>query len=177
MASPLNQLVGQSLTWVPTATFRNSFSLVAPDNTTLATLDMSGWRSKATAEVPEGSLFIQPDGWSSRKFVIQAGENGPLVARYQGRWMGSGGTLVLADGREVAWSKMNFWGNQKAWTDPASDSPYVQFSNNSFSRKASVTLYPEAAALPDLSLLVVIGLYNILIERRNAAAASTAASS
>ncbi|GCE07053.1 hypothetical protein [Dictyobacter aurantiacus] len=176
MVSPLNQLVGQSLTWVPTATFRSSFSLVAPDNTTLATLDMSGWRSKASATVPEGSLFIQPQGWSTRNIAVYAFENGPLLATYQGKWFGTSGQLSFPDDRALLWHKVNFWGNQKAWTDPASDSPYVQFSSNGFSRKASVTLYPEAAALPDLSLLVVMGLYNILIERRNEAAASAATS-
>jgi len=174
MTLSLNQLVGQPLTWIPTATFKTRYSLVTADNTTLAALDMSSWRSKATAEVPEGSLFIQPEGWSSRKFAIYAFENGPLIARYEGKWTGTKGKLILPDGREFLWSKTNFWGNQKAWTDPSSESPYVQLSKGGFSRKVDVALHPQAAALPELSLLVVMGLYNILIEERKAAAAAAA---
>ena len=41
MTSSLSYLVGQTLTWVPTAAFKARYDLIAPDNTTLATLDMS----------------------------------------------------------------------------------------------------------------------------------------
>jgi hypothetical protein len=47
MTSSLSYLVGQPLTWVPTAAFKARYDLIAPDNTTLATLDMSSWTSKA----------------------------------------------------------------------------------------------------------------------------------
>src|SRR5690242_15540883 len=133
MAIPLNQLIGQPLTWIPTATFKTRYSLVTADNMTLATLDMSSWRSKATAEIPEGSLFIRAEGWSGRKVAIHAFENGPLIARYEGKWTGTSGKLSLPDGREFQWSKTSFWGTQKAWIDPPSSSPYVQRSIGSFS--------------------------------------------
>lgn len=177
MTSSLSYLVGQQLTWVPTATFKARFNLVAPDNTTLGTLDMSSWTSKATALVPDGTLFMQKEGWSSRKIAIYAAEGGPLVATYLRKWSGTSGQLSFFDGRAFKWSRINFWGTQKAWTDPTGNFAYVQFSSGGFSRKTTVMIDPQAAEIPELSLLVALGFYNILIERRDAAAASSAATS
>jgi hypothetical protein len=176
MTSSLSVLVGQSLTWTPTATFKERYDLIAPDKTTLATLDMNSWTSKANARVPEGTLFIHKEGWSGLKVAVYAVEQGPLIATYQCKWTGTRGQLSFPDGREFTWSKINFWGTQKAWTDAASNTPYVQLSTGSFSRKSTAVIHPQAAEIPELSLLLVLGLYNILVERSSAAAASTSAS-
>ena len=176
MTSSLSTFIGQTLTWVPTAALKARYDLITPDNTTLATLDMSSWTSKANALVPEGTLFLHKEGWSGLKVAVYASEQGPLIATYQRKWSGTSGQLVFSDGREFRWSKINFWGTQKAWTDPASTGVYVQFSTGGFSRKSSVVIYPQAADIPELSLLLVLGLYNILIERRDTAAASAATS-
>ena len=177
MTSPLNTLVGQTLTWVPTAAFKTRYDLIAPDNTALATLDMSSWTSKASALVPEGTLFMHKEGLSGLKVAVYADEQGPLVATYQRKWAGTSGQLLFPDGREFRWGKINFWGTQKGWTDPSGTTSYVQFSVNGFSRKNSVIIYPQAAHIPELSLLLVLGLYNILLERRDTAAALSAVTS
>jgi hypothetical protein len=161
---------------VPTAAFKASYALVTPDNTTLATLDMSNWTAKANAHVPEGTLFIQKEGWSGRNIVLSFGEQGPFLATYQRKWTGTSGQLLFPDGREFKWNKINFWGSQKAWTDPTGNTVYLQFSVGSFSRQSTVVIYPQAAAIPELSLLLVLGHYNILLERRDAAATSAAIS-
>jgi hypothetical protein len=176
MASSLSYLIGQPLIWVPTATFKTRYDLIAPDNTTLATLDMSNWTSRAHATVPEGTLFMQKESWTGLKVAISLGEQGPQFATYQRKWTGTSGQLVFPDGRAFHWGKVNFWGTQKAWTDPTGNMIYVQFSVGSFSRKSNVDIRPQAAEIPELSLLLVLGLYNILVERRNSAAAASAAS-
>ncbi|MBV9712879.1 MAG: hypothetical protein JO011_18415 [Ktedonobacteraceae bacterium] len=175
MTSSLQYLIGQELTWIPTASFKTRFDLIAPGNSTLATLDMSNWSTKANATVPEGTLFMQKENWSGLKVAITPGEQGPLIATYQRKWSGTSGQLLFPDGREFKWTKLNFWGTQKAWTDPAGNTSYVQFSTGSFSRKVNAVINPQAAAIPELSLLLVFGLYNILVERRAAAAAAGAA--
>lgn len=176
MASSLRYLIGQELTWIPTATFKARYDLIAPDNTTLATLDMSNWTSKANATVPEGTLFMHKEGWTGSKVTISTVEQGPLIATYQRKWTGTSGQLLFPDGREFKWGKVNFWGTQKAWTDPSGTTAYVQLSGNGFSRKSTVMIYPQAAEIPELSLLLVLGLYNILIEKRDADAASASSS-
>ena len=101
MTSSLQYLIGQELTWVPTATFQSRYDLVALDTTPLATLDMSNWTSKASATVPEGTLFIQKETWSGLKIAISLGEQGPLLATYQRKWTGTSGQLLFPDGREL----------------------------------------------------------------------------
>lgn len=176
MTTSLSYLVGQTLTWVPTTAFKARYELIAPDHTTLATLDMSNWTSKATALVPEGTLFMHREDWSGLKVAIHSVEQGPLIATYQRKWTGTSGQLAFPDGREFKWGNVNFWGTQKAWTDPTGTTTYVQFSSGGFSRKSSVEIYPQAAEIPELSLLLVLGLYNILIERRDMAVATSATS-
>ena len=173
MTSSLGSLVGQTLTWVPTAALKDRYDLIAPDKTTLATLDMRSWTSKANALVPEGTLFMHQEGWFGQKVAISSDEHGPLLATYQGKWFGASGQLVFPDGREFRWGKVNFWGTQQAWTDPINNTAYVQLSVGSFSRKSTVVIHSQAAEIPELSLLLVLGLYNILIEKRNAAAAAS----
>jgi len=166
MASPLRSFVGQTLTWVPTATFRTRYDLIAPDNTILAALDMSSWSSKAHATTPEGTLFLRKESWTGLKIAIYADEQGPLLATYQRNWTGASGQLAFPYGRLFQWSKVNFWGTQRAWTDPTTNSVYVQFSTGAFSRRSTVTIYPQTAELPELSILVVLGLYDIIVKKR-----------
>ncbi len=175
MTSSLSYLIGQELTWVPTAAFKARYDLITPDNRPLATLDMSNWTSKANAYVPEGTLFMHKESWSGLKIAISLGEQGPLIANYQRKWTGTSGQLLFPDGREFKWGKVNFWGTQKAWTDLTNTTVYMQFSKRGFSRKSTVVINPAAEAIPELSLLLVLGLYNIIVEERDAAAASSAA--
>jgi hypothetical protein len=175
MASSLSYLAGQELTWIPTATFKSRYDLIGPDSRVLATLDMSNWTSKAHATVPEGTLFLRKENWTGSKIGVYASEQGPLLATYQRNWTGTSGQLLFLDGRSFKWGRINFWGTQKAWTDPTGITPYVQLSVRGFSRKSTVLIHPQATDIPDLSLLVVLGLYNIITERRNAEAASSAA--
>ena len=177
MVTSLSDRIGQTLIWMPTATFKDRYDLIAPDGATLATLDMSSWTSKAHAAVPEGSLFLHKEGWTGLKVAIYAVEQGPLIATYQGKWTGTGGQLIFPDGHAFKWSKTNFWGTQKAWTDSTGNITYVQHATRSFSRKSTAVISPQAAAIPELSLLLVLGLYNILIEKRKAAANSASTSS
>ena len=176
MASSLSNLVGQELTWVPTALFKSRYDLTAPDGRILATVDMSNWNSKAHATVSEENFFIRKENWLGLKIGIYAAEQGPLIAIYQRKWTGTSGQLIFLNGRSFQWSRINFWGTQKAWTDLTSNTSYVQLSMKGFSRKSNVLIHPPATNMPELPLLVVLGLYNIIVERRVAAAARSSAS-
>jgi len=172
MNSPLSAFLGQQLIWARTATFKDRYALVTADGQVLATLDMSSWTSKANAGVPEGMLFLKREGWTGRKVNILSGEQGPLLATFQRAWTGTRGQLLMADGRQYQWKSINFWSMRKMWGDPSASVVYIQFSPASFSRKVTIDLLPQAAEIPEISLLLVLGLYNIIVERRAAAAAA-----
>ncbi len=177
LTSSLGYLVGQTLTWVPTVALKDRYDLIAPDKTTLATLDMRFWTLTAKALVAEGTLFMHRERWFSQKTDISSGEQGPLLATYHSKWTETSGQLVFPDGREFRWGKVNFWGTQKAWTDPTGTTAYVQLSDGVFSRKSTVVIHPQAAEIPELSLLLVLGLYNVISERRTTTALIAGASS
>ncbi len=60
MTSPLSYLVGQPLTWVPTAALKSRYDLVAPDGSVLATLEMSNWTYKNVPGVVQaGNLSLR----------------------------------------------------------------------------------------------------------------------
>ena len=163
MTSSLGSLVGQTLTWVPTTAWKDRYDLIASDKTPLATLDMSSWTSKAKALVPEGTLFMHREGWFGQKVAISSGEHGPLLATYRSEESEyhHGGHLVFPDGRKFRWDP------QKAWTDPTGHTTYVHFSGGGFSRTSTAVIHPQAAEIPELALLLVLGLYNKTIFWRN----------
>ena len=168
MTSSLNYPIGQELAWVPTGALKGYYDLVTSDSTVLATLDMSSGNSKVHATVPEGTLFFWNENVSGSKLDISASEQGPPIATYQRKFGITNGQLTFLDGHSFKWSRTNFWGTQRAWTDTTSTTPYVQFSTKGVSSKFGVVIHPPAANRPELSLLVVLGLYNTLKERRSA---------
>lgn len=174
MNSPLSAFIGQQLIWVPRATFKDHYDLVTAEGQVLATFDMSSWSSKANAGVPEEMLFLRKEGWTGQKVNISPGEQGPMLATFQRKWTGTRGQLFMADGRQYQWKNSNFWGTRKMWGDPSESVVYIQFSTAIFSRKVTIDLLPQAAELPEISLLLVLGLYNIIVWRRAAAAAAAA---
>ncbi len=166
MTSFLHSFIGQTLVWLPNHDhlLQPRYVLTAPDGTTLATYESD------KGLVPEGTLWIRQEKHSLKR-VLNLGEQGPLLASYQPkRWTGptgSHGQLFFPDGRELRWGKVNFWGSQKAWTDPTSQTAYVQFSAmRIFSYKSTVQIHPQAVEIPELSLLLVLGFYNILDDKR-----------
>lgn len=172
MTFSLNYPIGQELTWVPTGALKGYYDLVTTDSTVLATLDMSSGNSKVHATVPEGTLVFWNENMSGSKLDISASEQGPPIATYQRKFGITNGQLTFFDGRSFKWGRINFWGTQRAWTDPTGTTSYVQFSTKGFSSKSGVVIHPQAADIPELSLLVVLGLYNTLKERRSAENAS-----
>lgn len=172
MTSSLNYPIGQELTWVPTGAFKGCYDLVASDSTVLATLDMSNGNSKVHATVPEGTLFFWKENVSGSKIDISASEQEPPIATYQREFGITNGQVTFLDGRSFKWGGTNIRGTQRAWTDSTGTTPYVQFSAKGFSSELGVLIHPQAAEIPDLSVLVVLGLYNTLKERRSAENAS-----
>jgi hypothetical protein len=166
MPASLDAFIGQPLTWTPTDAFRDRYTLVTPDNTTLGNLDISTHSSTGHATVPGETFFMHKEGWTDLKLNIYADEQSPPIATFQRQWAGKSGQLLFPDGREFKLAKTNFSGTDKAWYDATGKIIYVQFTQGAFSRKAVMTILPQAASLTELPLLVAFGAYIIHIESR-----------
>jgi hypothetical protein len=76
----------------------------------------------------------------------------------------------------VRLSSANLWQSEWLWQD--NEKPLIRFKGRHGLIKArgAVEIQPEAVALPDLAMLVLLGWYLILLHAEDSAAASSAAS-
>jgi hypothetical protein len=168
MATSLSYLAGQTLEWVPTAAFKARYDLIGPSNSSIATLDMSNWSGKAVAHVPEGVLILQTKGmgWTQGRVEIYSVENSPRVATFQ---RARTGRLSMANGHQFTLVRTGWMGAKRFWKDATGTTTYIQMLPGGFSRKSQVVVLPPAAEIAELSLLLVLGLYNKIVDNRNGA--------
>jgi len=157
--TPIYQFAEQELFWVPATMQKQLYELTA-GSTILATLDMSNWTSSALALTSEGYFSLQHEGFFKQQVMIRVNESHPIIGTYTRGW--SGGVLQLADDRLFKWSNANFWGTKKIWQD-ASATTLVHFQSSPWTRELLVKLEPEAIAIPEHPLLVILGLYITLL--------------
>ena len=170
---PISEIAGQELLWVQPAVFSREHELRAGDDV-VATLRFQRG-SLADAEAAGGHLTFKRQGfWQPRVTVRTAGSDADLAV-FHPRWVG-GGALEFPDGRAVRLSSANFWQSEWLWQD--NEKPLIRFKGRHGLIKArgGVEIQPEAVALPDLAMLVLLGWYLILLHAEDSAAASSAAS-
>ena len=149
---PFQEFIGQELIWIPKSPLPNHHEVRVGD-AVLATLDT---RRPITAVVAEGSFIMKEEGVFRKRFSVHAQESGPALATYTGGW--GTNTLPWRDGLILQWGNP-MWGGKGGWKDMAG-LLFIHF------HRRSITLYPQAAMLPDLSILVALGLYMTLRQAR-----------
>jgi hypothetical protein len=170
---PISEIAGQELLWVQPAAFSRDHELRAGDDV-VATLRFQRG-SLADAEAAGGHWTFKRQGfWQPRVTVRTAGSDADLAV-FHPRWVG-GGALEFPDGHAVRLSSANLWQSEWLWQD--NEKPLIRFKGRHGLIKArgAVEIQPEAVALPDLAMLVLLGWYLILLHAEDSAAASSAAS-
>ena len=174
MTSSLSDLVGQPLTWFQIGSLKTCYKLYAPDKSVIATYPTErsgGWFGErwkeAKALVPDGTgtLFLYRE--DKGVVAISAVEQGPRLATFDGR------ALEFPDGRGwLIWDHIKRgWleHDQRVWRDRTETTTYVRFSQEGWTRTVHVEIYPPAAEIPELSLLLVLGIDTMHHEWRQAA--------
>ena len=164
----MNQIqpfIGQELLWQNTAVFASQYELIG-GNEVLATLDIDGWGSNATAEAAEGPTTIESRGFFGKTYHILQGE--VELASFTPNW-GNSGTLQFSDGRELYWDSAGFLSGEYVWKD-ASNNPLLHFRSSFGGGKLYVVIEPLAATIPELSLLAILGRYLEKLQQRKSAA-------
>lgn len=177
----LSKVAEMPLYWVQPKTFDRWFELRAGDELA-ATL---GWKTScgtlAAAESGDGRWTFKRVGFLNPRVTVREAGSQIDLAIFWPRWLGDG-TLEFANGRIFRWQSTNFWGTN--WMFAASDgTPLVTFKEGSreaklsdlFKTQAFVEIQPQARDLPELSLLVMIGWYLMILRRDDAAAGAAAA--
>lgn len=174
----LSAFAGRTLTWEPTAKGQKVYALRDGDRE-LATLTQAGqWGQRRTAVTPEGTwTFSRAGFWGARVSITDAG--GAEIASVRSTsWTGRRALLIgdpAAPAATYRWRRKGMMGSEFFWTD-AADHPLLHFSMAGMMRaRGTLTIAPEAAALPYLTLLAVVGWHLVLRQRSDDEAATVAA--
>lgn len=171
----IREAVGGELVWRQPRATKERYELHAGDEV-LATL---GWArafgSLAEAVSADGSWTFKRVGFWQPRATIRAAGSDEDLATFEPRWTGSG-VLTLPGGTSYHWGHANAWGTKYAWRD-ASEREVIRFGATAalLRSEATVEVAPEAAALPDLPLLMLFGWYLTVMGFRDAAGATAAA--
>ena len=171
---PISEAAGEELLWIQPAARKRDHELRAGDDV-VATLRFQRG-SLADAEAAGAHWTFKRQGFWQPRVTVRTGESDADLAVFHPRWVG-GGTLEFPDGRPVRLSSANFWQSEWVWQEK--EKPLIRFKGRHGFIKANgaVEIQPEAAAYPDLAMLVLLGWYLILLHAEDSAAATVAAAS
>jgi hypothetical protein len=170
---PLAEIADQDLVWVQPARSKQAFELRAADQSE-ATLSFER-ASLARAVTATQQWTFKREGFWHPQVTIRVSGSDVNVAVFKPGW-GGGGTLELAEGRLLRFGAANFWHSQWDWLEP-DGKPLVHFKSHPglLRMEGQVDIESEAASLPELPLLVVLGWYLLILFTRDAAAAGSTA--
>jgi hypothetical protein len=123
------------------------------------------WGSLATGQTAEGTWTLKRAGFLRPRVTVRAAGSDSDAAIVQLQWGGIG-DVQLADGHHFRWTRVTFWHSEWAFTD-AGGEPLLVFKPNftKMRREAEIEIGPHSLALPELSLLSLLGWYlMVLIE-------------
>jgi len=178
LSLPLNS--SEPIEWVQPKTFQNRYELRSGDNL-VATLEFpKAFGSLANATAADGRWTFKRVGFFSTRITIRIEGQEDELAIYHPKWTGSEGRLQFTSGVEYIWKVANFWATQFVWQ--IGDQPIIQYrpgldeSNVSdwFKTQARVEILPEAAGIKELSLLVLLGWYLMILKQQDDSAAIAA---
>lgn len=166
----------RELSWIQPRKHKRDYELRA-DEEVLATLRWEKQQKQTAAgETAEGRWTFRRQGFLHQHVEARQSESELEVARFQPLWRG-GGTLEFPDGRRFGLRPTSFWNAEWAWTTAANDILLrIKRAARPATAKGHIDLLPGASAIPELSLLILLGWYLIILAADDAAAATMAAS-
>ncbi len=159
----IGEIASQELIWMQPDALKSVYELRAGDEIAATLL----WETKygALAEAAEGRWRFTREGIINQRNTIREAASNTDIALYKPKFTSSGGRLLLSGGDGFTWQNVRFWGSEKAWLD-AAGTPLARFDSTSL-KKIAVTIEPAAARLPQLSLLLAVGCYLLVLSYRD----------
>jgi hypothetical protein len=122
----------------------------------------------ATAETAAQQWNFNREGFWRTRITVRAPGAETNFAVFYPRWLG-GGTLEGQPGRPLRMVSRSWWRAQWDWVDEVGQ-PLVHIKNQGkwFEVKYRVVIEQQAVALPEMPLLVMLGLYVIVLRSMDA---------
>jgi hypothetical protein len=172
----IREMLHEELAWEQPRKHKRAYELRADDEM-VARLRWEHHHSQVAAgEAAEGCWTFKRQGFLHQRVEARQSESALEIARFQPHWRG-GGTLEFPDGRLFGLCQTSFWNVEWAWTTADNDMLLrINRESRCLLQKGYVDLLPAASAVPELSLLVLLGWYLIILAADDATTAVVAAS-
>ncbi len=166
---------GRWLRWVQPNLLASVYELRAGDEA-LATLR---WERAlgllAVAQSAEGAWTFRRRRLPYLRVSAFRGDSGHETATFQAA--PDGGTLDTFYDRRFRWKPASYWRAEWAWTD-TTGAPLIRFKYqfSMLTTRGRIKIEPRATQLPELSLLVLLGWYLMIVMSEDAMASDLASS-
>ncbi len=159
------------------------FILVAEEDI-YAKLDFSsGFSTYALAATHDDEWTFKRVGFFSNRVIVRRAGSEIDLATYIPRWTGTEGALRFSTGEHYDWRVSNIWSskyqlstdNSQVLITYLSGSRNKKFSNL-FKQQAQVIIDPKAWQLKDLSILIVLSWYLVILHYEDSSAVAVTAS-
>jgi hypothetical protein len=154
----ISEMIGRELKWVQPSAWKFHFELRADDEV-VATLRLrSSFGTFATAESADGCWTFKRIGfWQTKATIRDCGSDAEIAVFKNNTWSG-GGTLELSDGRKFS-ASTNGWRTTFEFKSETGET-LVRFKSGGFVHlSATVEIPPDAAKIPELPWIVMLGWY------------------
>jgi hypothetical protein len=172
----LSEVFDQPLIWAQARAPERAYELRAGADV-LATLR---WQkpagSLALAETADGKWTFKRSGFFSPRVTVRCAGSESDMAIFTPDWLAGRGSLELAAGRRFRWATTSFWRSEMAFCS-AGGQPLVHYKPEHALQLAAakVEIEQAAVAIPELSLLVLLGWYFMLLMAEDSLATSAVA--
>lgn len=168
----IREVAEQPLRWSQPSALKREYELHAGDDVVATLRWQKTFGSLALAETAGGSWTFKRSGFLRPKVTVRMLGSEMEVGVFKPGWGGEG-TLRFSEGPCYEWQNTSFWRSEWAFANDAGES-LVHFKPEPafFKQSAEVKVELCAVALPELSLLTVLGWYLMLLLSEDSAGAA-----
>ncbi|MFH1195708.1 MAG: hypothetical protein V1720_08330 [bacterium] len=166
----LNSFIGEHLTWVQPKAIKHDYELRDQSEVYGRLVFPKSFGTLAEIESAEGKWTLKRVGFIHTSVTIREDGKEENVGVFKPSGWGSRGTLELTSGKKYEWKLENFWATRFEIKDSSGNTviKYQSGKDDSnisdmFKNQARVSFTEQARNLPELSQLILIGWYLIVM--------------
>ncbi len=166
------EMTGRELQWTQPHALKMEYELREGEEVVATLRFKSSFGSFATAESADGCWTYKRVGfWQTRATVRACGSESEIASFKNNTWS-SGGTLEFPDGRKFL-ASTNFWQTKYDFrTETAQTLFHYTRIGGILHQSALVEIEPQAANIPELPWMVMLGWYLVVMMQQDSAAAA-----
>jgi hypothetical protein len=181
--NPLTVAMGSELFWEQPKVSQHFYVLRSLDESIAQLEFVSTINSNANSSAGDEHWTFKQLGFFSTRVSVHPLDSEVELASYQPNWMGTSGEIQFSMGGIFTWAVMDIMGTRFSISKLDGPELITYFSgarsrkfSNLFKQQAQMVIAPDALQTKDLSVLVLLGWYLVIIHNEDAALAASTAS-